>query len=438
MSAQLLQRKGGSAGTAVRDEDGVTARPVPFPARNSDEASRELFVDPRIAERRLTAKLAYLPSDPYGLDYPPDLEERVLATIARNKDSPPAESNARFRTEILAIRNSPVDSSDEEEEFVCTPLSARAATNTAPPTVEPYLTQRGAAETLFLLHNSSQPHLFAMCQGLVCRPADPYPGTYIFDLENDDLLKSFPQKALFFPVVKLLKEEVIRRASQLKIRPFRKSATKPEIIEWLKDHSVTDPLDEAFLRFEAGKTYRAIVTQAEEAAAVERGGLATKNWSGVKPWMRLYHAATSDEARVLLARNDQVMSREELDARNSDARPPTYYEKVAELYNSEVIYISSALPDLHSTFADSMVLAFDEMPGGAITADEAKTRLGEARAKMISVSFYLLVWVSVTVSFAPDRTLVAYLSLAPDYQGLRAKRQWLWPARRVRRGLWSV
>jgi hypothetical protein len=79
-----------------------------------------------------------------------------------------------------------------------------------------------------------------------------------------------------------------------------------------------------------------------------------------------------------------------LDARNSDARPPTYYEKVAELYNSDIMYVSCALPELHSTFADSMVLSFDEMPGGAITADEAKTRLGEARAKMISVSFYLL------------------------------------------------
>jgi hypothetical protein len=225
-----------------------------------------------------------------------------------------------------------------------------------------------------------------MCQGLVCRPADPYPGTYVFDLENDDLLKTFPQRALFLPVVKLLKEEVVRRANQLRIRPFRKTATKAEIIEWLKSHAVTDPLDEAFLRFEAGKTYRALMTQADETAAAERGGLTTKNWSGIKPWMRLYHAATSDEARELLAKNDQVMTREELDARNSDARPPTYFEKVAELYNSDTLYISSALPELHSTFADSIILAFDEMPGGAITADDAKTRLGEARAKMISVS----------------------------------------------------
>jgi hypothetical protein len=54
------------------------------------------------------------------------------------------------------------------------------------------------------------------------------------------------------------------------------------------------------------------------------------------------------------------------------------------------MYVSCALPELHSTFADSMVLSFDEMPGGAIATDEAKTRLGEARAKIILVSFYLL------------------------------------------------
>jgi hypothetical protein len=87
---------------------------------------------------------------PYGLDYPPDLEGRVLAAIARNSLSPPAESSARFRTQMLVIGNSPVDSSDEEEEFVCTPVGNNGG---AP---EPYLTQRGPAETLYLLHNSSQ------------------------------------------------------------------------------------------------------------------------------------------------------------------------------------------------------------------------------------------------------------------------------------------
>jgi hypothetical protein len=355
---------------------------------------------------------------PYGLDYPPDLEERVLATIARNKASPAAESNARFRAELLSIRNSPVDSSDEEE-FVCTPIGKEGGPVQFP-------TQRGLAETFYLSQNSSQPHLIAMCQGLVCRPEDPYPGTYVFDMENDELLKTFPQRALFLPTVKLLKEEVIRRAEQLHIRPFRKTATKTEIIEWLKKHAITDSLDEAFLHFEAGRTYVVLLKQAEETAATERGGLVAKNWSGFKPWMRLYHAATSDEARQLLIRNDQVMTREELDARNSDARPPTYFEKVAELYNSDILYISSALPELHSTFAESMVLSFDEMPGGAITADDAKTRLGEARAKMISVSSYFSNFL-IPKGHCTERAL---LSLDPDHQGLRTERQRLWTAGR--------
>jgi hypothetical protein len=41
-------------------------------------------------------------------------------------------------------------------------------------------------------------------------------------------------------------------------------------------------------------------------------------------------------------------------------------------------------------FVERIDLKFEDMPGGAMSADDVKWRLGEARAKMISVSVKLL------------------------------------------------
>jgi hypothetical protein len=361
-----------------------TTLPVTLPVTNEkllNDAAGEVFVDPHESDSRSKKiQLTYRPpklNPPYGLDYsPPEPEAEdeyaaVEACIARNRAETPAQETVRFRKELLELDT---DSSSEEE-LVFTPPAAPVE----------FLTQRGVCETLYLNNDSSQSLLIAMTQGLVARPADPYPSTYVFDMENDDLLKNFPQKALFFPTIKILKEEVSRRALVKSIKPLKKSSTKPAIIEWLKKHAVTDPLDEAFLMFEVGKTYRAIMMQSQEAAAVASESLTNKNWTTMN-WLRLYHAALCDEAKVKLREADSVMTRQELDARNSASRPSTYYEKVAELYNSDVIYVTESLPELHSTFAESAVLAFEDMPGGEITADEAKARLGDARAKMITVS----------------------------------------------------
>jgi hypothetical protein len=205
-----------------RTTETMSAQPLQLQRTTGDgvlvlsEVNRELFVDPRIAESALTARLAFrgsgrsCPLDhPFGLDYDPPasaadlvgLEERVEATLAARSETT-GDYMRRLRAEMKAIETA--DSSSDEEEFVCSPVSVAVAA------AEEYHTQRGVAETFFLSNNSSQPHLIAMCQGLVTRTVDPYPGTYLFDMENDDLLKAFPQKALFFPVVRLLKEEVVR------------------------------------------------------------------------------------------------------------------------------------------------------------------------------------------------------------------------------------
>ena len=62
------------------------------------------------------------------------------------------------------------------------------------------------------------------------------------------------------------------------------------------------------------------------------------------------------------------------------------WEVVAQNFNDlKFVVYSESLPDLHSAFADVMELKFEDMPGGAITPEEAKKKFGDCRAKLIQV-----------------------------------------------------
>jgi hypothetical protein len=367
----------------------------------------------------------------FGMDYDEDaalLIMRTEATIARRKAETPKQYMDKLRGELSRIERG-IDSSEESEseaEFVCTPMKFNAPVELDAPVDFFPLTQVGACETMFMHSKKSQPHLIAMCQGLVTRSQDPYTTTYLFDLEVDELLKNCPQKAQLLPQVKHLKEEATRRSSVMKIKPLKKSATKAELIEWLKNHPVNDSMDEAFLYFEGNKTYGMLMQQADDAVLAEAERRSTSNWNSPFPWMRLYHCSLDDDVLELLKTSSDCMTRPELDARNSQERPPLYWQTIADKYNSDEIYDSYALPEIHSRFAESIELKFSDMPGGAMTADDVKWRLGEARAKMIAVSSTSkdsCMLLSCAVFLVPCLLLTPlplYFFLAcVDHQGLR-------------------
>ena len=64
-----------------------------------------------------------------------------------------------------------------------------------------------------------------------------------------------------------------------------------------------------------------------------------------------------DDVILRLKENDRCMRKEELDARNLEQRPKIYYEKTTELYNSDKVYATTSVPNLHSSFAKSRILA---------------------------------------------------------------------------------
>jgi hypothetical protein len=81
-----------------------------------------------------------------------------------------------------------------------------------------------------------------------------------------------------------------------------------------------------------------------------------------------------------------VMNRSELDARNNENRPPTVWEKIAELLNDqEQVWIIPAKPELHQCFSSTLTLDYDDCCPCDLTADEAKRRIADARAKLMRV-----------------------------------------------------
>lgn len=244
----------------------------------------------------------------------------------------------------------------------------------------------GDCERSWLLLERSQAVVIAMAQGLVRTTGEPYLTLYVFDTENDDLVKNCPQKNQMLPARKHLVDEALRRATKHRIKPIKKSAGKPELLSWLKLHAVIDVTDRAFIRRECKKIYTLLKDQAEEQDNAEKERQATKNWTVGEPWQRLYHAAAKDEARALDTMEGKGKKKDQLDARNSDAHPPTYYAKVAEFYNSPEVFATYAWPDLHEDFAEIKLLDIEDMPGGRITAEEVKARLSDTHAKLIMVS----------------------------------------------------
>jgi hypothetical protein len=344
---QLLSRKTKTAAVARGEHN---------PELDSSEDD-EVCADPRIKEQELkrAASLKSVQPD-YGMDYLGDKETEADAVPGGD---PPAdvEVSSTASTEVC-----------EYEEDLYAPVV-------------------GDCERSWKHHGQCQAVLLAMAQGLVRVCEEPYQVLYLFDTEKDELVKNCPQKNLL-PARKHLVDECLRRAKKHKIKPIKKSSKTAELLSWMKLHAVKDRVDIAFIRRECKKIYALLKDQADEMATVEKEKLSVKNWNTMEPWQRLYHCAAQDGARELDTMEGRGKRKDQIDARNLEAHPPSYYAKVAEYYNSDETFATYQWPEVADAFAEMKLLDFDEMPGGKITPEEVKTRLADTRAKLIVVSYF--------------------------------------------------
>lgn len=230
-------------------------------------------------------------------------------------------------------------------------------------------------------------YLMAHCIGL---KADEGEDSRMLGDPKDPIYGAVDRPTKFFPTVPILKEEMLCRIEQKGLkkedRPKNMSYFKRhEIVSWLKENPLGNQVDIDHVLFYEGSLYETLVAADTERKETERKKLANMQWSKPHPYLRLYCCFCDDETRVAFARRDDSLTRAALDGRNNENRPETVYEVVARLYNSDKVYWTDPLPNLHSIFGEPIQLVFAEMPGGAITPQEVKERWGDARAKTVQV-----------------------------------------------------
>jgi hypothetical protein len=298
-------------------------------------------------------------------------EEERIVHVPLDSSMERTDSNDSSEVQVLGTRASPPQVQVPDVQVLGT-LEGSA------------VSRRGVCELTYVVRGNSQQVLTAMALGLQARNTDVmYPGP-MFDFELDENLKTFPHKGTVLPKLNHLQEEAVRRAVLFKLRPIRKAARRNELIIFLKENPIRDPIDIKFVSDEINKTYKAIKLHLEEATAVERSAMNNRNWI-TSNWLRLYCCACDDKVRPFLLNKDNTMNRLEVDGRNNEERPPTWHEAIVEMYNSTKVYVTLALPELHDEFAEPRTLRFVDLPGGAVTVQDVKSRLADARAKLITM-----------------------------------------------------
>lgn len=206
------------------------------------------------------------------------------------------------------------------------------------------------------------------------------------DFENDTtgIWKHLPKTSV--PKVPVLKAEMRRRANKIGIKLRKNTSPRSECLRWLATSPVKDLADIKCLRQEEAIVYQELIEASAETDDENRARLLTANWSGPVPWLRLCHCVVDDEFIKALRTRDDVMERDELDARDSISGPDTFDEIVSRRHNDpDFVPVTLALPDLHEDFAVPISLPLNEMPGGTITVSEVKKRSTESRAKTTQV-----------------------------------------------------
>jgi len=238
------------------------------------------------------------------------------------------------------------------------------------------------SEEVFVASGNNVMKLMSMCYGLTCK-ADK---RHLALFDTDPVYGNMHNKRSYSPTVPFLRTEVKRRAKLYKIKMAISTMPRTDLLEWLMEHPIENIFCQDYLQTEEEKIYKLAKAAQEEQANLAAERLRNCNWNSDKPWLRLYLAACDDSAREALLQKDQVKDRALLDIGNAENRPETYDEAVARVYNDgDLTLTTDALPNLHEKYTEPIILEFEDMPGGAINAEDVKARMGDARAKLIQV-----------------------------------------------------
>jgi hypothetical protein len=235
-----------------------------------------------------------------------------------------------------------------------------------------------SAAKVYVTQNNCRQTLIAMCQG--CSEF-----TDFFD--SDDFKESMRKgkgsmKGLGLENQRLLNEACRRRyfidkaftgrkqdhplfkSSSGKLLKPSKNWKKQELLEFLSTHRLDDdPRDAEFLRAKIHEIKEEVKSYKEEAALMNgKSEWEYKGWRGLTPWIRVCMVVDSDDKELreaYLTRHDQK-TRQEIDGRNSEDAPKTFWDLAAEKFNKRTwAPCSYALKGWGSAYEESHDLSWE-------------------------------------------------------------------------------
>ena len=338
---------------------------------------------------------------------------QVLKSILPSKSSkhpsdhlPPALYIKKNHSNNVTMEPLPIQSSSEDdcsEDGLAQPLpsaTAQAEDAIIPEADTTFKGSSSSCQVSYLMAGYSKPLLVLPCLGLTKKGDND--NSPLFDLESPPWnakkhTKLKPKQADF--VNETLRRQACRpvlyqHKDFLVMKP--KNKTRQKLIDFLVRFPVTDPDCILFLKTEVNRLEGVFKRATEEADlfklttesnAAPTGSPGTASWTGPVPYLRLLHCIIDcDATREAFLRRNDVMDRQELDARNSPSRPDTGYERIAKKWNDPTFNPATCVSLCHVDFAVRIDLSHTRV--ASLTPADAtmvKNRLSALRAKLLGV-----------------------------------------------------
>ena len=204
-----------------------------------------------------------------------------------------------------------------------------------------------SANQLYLRSNNSKKVLFLMAIGL---KADG--GEALVDLDFPLWKSTFKKRESKVQRGEYV-QEVLRRATILKLSkiPLCRNWPVASSTKFLERNPIQDPADILFLKTEI-RRFEGLFHAAEEEERND-GTRDAASWRGNVPYLRLIMCLIDDDVKEAYLHRADAITRQQLDARNSESRAPTAFELLASKWNDSDFNPTAPASTCHFDYFDA-------------------------------------------------------------------------------------
>ncbi|KAI2510573.1 hypothetical protein MHU86_3841 [Fragilaria crotonensis] len=224
------------------------------------------------------------------------------------------------------------------------------------------------SEQVYVESGNEKKVLYLLCIGLVHRNnSNEEQPLFSFEQEPWSLL---PKNSFLRPKNTDFVHEITRRANLFNITPVPRPSnwTRIQIIEWLERNPIHNVADIEFLTNEVFRLRDLLIRAQQQQGSNSitgstAGGGGGGNWRGSVPYLRVIMCLTQDDVKRLFLARANTRSRQELDARNSQIRPPTVFEVMSDLWNSNDFNPIAPASECHVDFMNAIDCSYAHVAG---------------------------------------------------------------------------